>query len=172
MHPSVAPIAAILRLNTELLLNCLAGLDDAAANRRVTPATNSITFLVAHLVDSRHYLGKVIGAPLDSPLADLLAGARSLEDLAALPDLAALIAAWERIAAHLAVHIERLDTPALAAAAPDRLPGGDGSVLGALTFLAQHETYHLGQLGLLRRQIGYPAMSYATRPREPGRAGA
>jgi len=30
-------------------------------------------------------------------------------------------------------------------------------------FLTQHETYHLGQLSLLRKQAGLPAMSY----REP-----
>jgi uncharacterized damage-inducible protein DinB len=172
MHPAVTPLATILRLNTELLLNCLVGLDDATATRRVTPATNSIAFLVAHLTDSRHFLASLIGAPLANPLADALAGARSLDDVARLPALAVLAEAWERVAAHLAVQVERLDTPALAAATPQRFPGGDGTVLGALAFLVQHDTYHLGQLALLRRQLGYPAMSYAIRPREPGRAGA
>jgi hypothetical protein len=172
MHPAVTPLAAILRLNTELLLNCLVGLDDATANRRVTPGTNNILFLMAHLTDSRHYLATLIGAPLPNPLAELLAGARSLDDLATLPTLATLIEGWERIAAHLAVQIERLDTPALAGSTPARIPGGDGTVLGALAFLVQHDSYHLGQLALLRRQLGYPAMSYAIRPREPGRAGA
>jgi uncharacterized damage-inducible protein DinB len=52
------------------------------------------------------------------------------------------------------------------------LPGADGTVLGALAFLAQHESYHVGQVALLRRQLGLPAMSYALRPREPGRLGA
>jgi hypothetical protein len=36
MHPSVAPLALILRLNTELFLNCVSGLDDAVAGRRLT----------------------------------------------------------------------------------------------------------------------------------------
>jgi uncharacterized damage-inducible protein DinB len=36
----------------------------------------------------------------------------------------------------------------------------DGSVLGAVAFLAQHESYHMGQLGLLRKALGYPPMSY------------
>ena len=172
MHPAVTSLAAILRLNTELLLNCLAGLDDAVATHRVTRGTNSIAFLVAHLTDSRHFMATLIGAPLSSPLTELLAGARSLDDLATLPSLATLIEEWERIAAHLAVQVERLDTPALAAAIPQRFPGGDGTLLGAIAFLVQHESYHLGQVALLRRQLGYPAMSYAMRPREPGRAGA
>jgi uncharacterized damage-inducible protein DinB len=172
MHPSVAPLAGILRLNTELLLNCLAGLDDAMAALRLTPSTNNAAFLVAHLVDSRHFLAATLGAPLANPLTPVLAGARSLDDIAPLPSLAELAATWEAISAHLAVLIERLDTPALAAPVVRALPGGDATILGSLTFLVQHDCYHLGQLGLLRRQLGLPAMAYAIAPREPGRRGA
>jgi len=171
MHPAVAPLAKVLRLNTELLLNCLDGLDDATATRRLTSSTNSIAFLLAHVTDTRHYIASLIGAPTDNPLG-FLANARSLDDIAELPPISSLVEAWERISAHLAVEIERLDTPRLLATVTERFPGGDGSLLGALAFLVQHDTYHIGQLGLLRRQLGLPAMSYAMKPREPGRAGA
>jgi uncharacterized damage-inducible protein DinB len=172
MHPSVTPLAALFRLNTELLLNCVARVDDASAARRVTPSTNSIAFLVAHLTDTRHYLAGLLGAPLDNPLTRYLAKARSLDEVSELPSLGHLLAEWERIAAHLAVEVERLDTPALARPLRGRFPGGDGTLLGAMAFLAQHESYHVGQLALLRRQLGFPAMSYAFQPREAGRAGA
>lgn len=172
MHPSVTPLASLLRLNTELLLNCVADLDDAAAGRRVTPSTNSIAFLVAHLVDNRHYVAGLLGAPLDNPLTPWLGHANNLDEIARMPRLRDLLAEWERIAAHVAVQVERLDTPALARAVKERFPGGDATLLGALAFLAQHESFHVGQVALLRRQLGFPAMSYAIRPREPGRAGA
>jgi uncharacterized damage-inducible protein DinB len=172
MHPSVTPLARILRLNTELVLNCVVGLDDSAGARRATEGTNSIAFMVAHLTDSRHFIASLLDAPLPNPFAAALAGARSEAEVAALPALSALTEGWERVSAHLAVQIERLDTPTLARAATERYPGGDGTLLGALTFLVQHDTYHLGQLALLRRQLGYPPMSYAHPPREPGRTGA
>lgn len=54
-----------------------------------------------------------------------------------------------------------LDEPA-----PQRYPGGDPSVLGALAFLVQHDSYHLGQLALLRRAHGLPAMRDG-RPQAP-----
>ena len=79
---------------------------------------------------------------------------------------------WERISAHVAVHIERLDTAQLAQSSSQKLPGSDGTLLGALAFLAQHESYHLGQIGILRRQRGCSPMQYRLRPREPGRVGA
>ena len=33
-------------------------------------------------------------------------------------------------------------------------------MLGALTFLVQHDSYHLGQLTFLRKLAGLPAMRY------------
>jgi hypothetical protein len=41
-----------------------------------------------------------------------------------------------------------------------RFPGVERTRLGALTFLVQHDSYHLGQLALLRKPAGLPAMSY------------
>ena len=41
-----------------------------------------------------------------------------------------------------------------------RFPGVDRTRLGALTFLVQHDSYHIGQLALLRKPAGLPAMSY------------
>jgi uncharacterized damage-inducible protein DinB len=171
MHQSVAPLAGIFRLNTELLLNCLEDLDEAQAGFRGTQAVNSIAFLVAHLAESRHFAAGLLGAPLPSPFPEAFSRARTLDDAGPLPRLAALQSSWERISAHLAVVVERADTTQLAQPS-QQLPGSDGTLLGALAFLAQHESYHLGQIALLRRQQGLPAMHYGLRPREPGRRGA
>lgn len=125
----------------------------------------------SRIIDSRHVLAAELGAPLSNPIAPFLEGARTLDEVSTLPPLSEQAAAWDRISTHLAGEIERLDTPRLAAAARP-FPGSDGTVLGALAFLAQHDTYHLGQIALLRRQAGLPGMRYTVRPREPGREGA
>lgn len=171
MHPAVTAPAAILRLNTELFVNCLDGVDDATAARRITADTNSIAFVATHLVDGRHFLAGYLGAPLPNPMAPLLEGAARLDDVATLPTVADLIAAWESVSAHLAVTVERLDTGQLSAERTP-FPGSDRTVLGGMAFLIQHESSHVGQLALLRRQLGLRAMSYDLRPREPGRMGA
>jgi hypothetical protein len=46
------------------------------------------------------------------------------------------------------------------AAVDARFPGVDRTRLGALTFLTQHDSYHIGQLALLRKHAGLAAMSY------------
>jgi len=171
MHPSLTPLAAMFRLNTELLLNCLEDLDEDRASFRGTPAVNSIAFLVAHLTETRHVAAGLLGAPLPSPFSAAFTEARTIDDAGPLPPLSVLQASWERISAHLAVVVERGDTAQLAQRA-QQFPGSDGTLLGALAFLAQHESYHLGQIALLRRQQGVSAMHYRLRPREPGRRGA
>ena len=171
MHPSIAPLAAIFRLNTELVLNCMEDLDEELANLRGAPPINSIAFLAAHLTETRHFMAGLLGAPLASPFSEAFGRARSLDEAGPLPPLASLKDFWERISAHLAVAIERLDTAQLAQPA-QKLPGSDGTLLGGLAFLAQHDSYHLGQIALLRRQHDLTAMHYRLRPREPGRRGA
>lgn len=171
MHPSVAPLAAIFRLNTGLVLNCLTTLPDDLAQKRVGEKLNSIAFLVAHLTETRHYLATLLGQPLPSPFSSAFANARTIDEAGPLPPISQLAQYWDAIAAHLAVIVERIDTPLLAQTGP-ALPGSDGTVLGNLAFLAQHESYHLGQIALLRRAHGLAAMSYSVAPREPGRRGA
>ena len=41
------------------------------------------------------------------------------------------------------------------------MPIDDTSVLGLLGFMVQHDSYHLGQLSLLRKHCGLPAMAYS-----------
>ena len=43
----------------------------------------------------------------------------------------------------------------LDAASEHGFPTDDKSVLGVITFLTFHETYHVGQMGLLRKFLGY-----------------
>ena len=48
----------------------------------------------------------------------------------------------------------------LAAEPPFKFPVADRTYVGAVTFLAQHEFYHVGQLALLRKGMRLGPMSY------------
>jgi uncharacterized damage-inducible protein DinB len=161
MQPPVAPLAAILDLNTSLLLNCLAGLSDREAQQRLEAGGNSITFLASHLADSRHFLASRLGQPLANPLARYLDDVRNIEDIRDWPSLDEIGPAWRGVSAHLQTTLDTLTEAALAEPNVHRMPIGDGSRLGLIAFLVQHDSYHLGQVAFLRRQLGKPPMSYA-----------
>ena len=142
-----------MSLNTRLLHNCLDGMDDAAATRRVTSDSNSPAFLAAHLTESRHYACTMAGQPITNPLEGRLKG-KTLDDIGPLPALAEIIAAWDEVSAHLLEVFGGLTTEDLAREATRRLPGSDGTLGSVLSFLAQHDSYHIGQMAILRTAVG------------------
>ena len=160
MDTRITPLAEILRLNTVLFRNCLDGLNDEQAATRPSSGTNSATFIAAHLASSRFFLLKTLGVQEVDPLAPYLNGRKGIDECAQLPPLREIDAAWTRGA-----HLLRDRLAALTAAEVDsrsdvKFPLADGTLLATLTFLVQHDSYHLGQLSLLRKFAGLPAMRY------------
>jgi uncharacterized damage-inducible protein DinB len=167
MNPAVAPLAAILDLNTDLLLNCLEGVSESEAQRRLQGGGNSLAFLIAHLTDTRHFMATRLKRPLANPLTPLLADARGIDDIRGWPPLDDLQGAWRAISDHLATVLPALTAEELSEPNVHRFPMGDSSRLGFIAFLTQHDSYHVGQAAFLRRQIGKSAMAY-TRWSRPG----
>jgi uncharacterized damage-inducible protein DinB len=163
MNQRVAPLAALFELNTDLLLNCLQDISDAEAQCCLAGGGNSIAFLAVHLADTRHFLVERLGSSLTNSLAGYLAGARSIADIREWPTLDEIRNAWLRVSAHLQGALDTLTETDLLEANVHRFPLGDDTRLGMIVFLAQHDSYHLGQVGFLRRQLGKPAMSYVRR---------
>lgn len=56
--------------------------------------------------------------------------------------------------------LDELPAAELEAIVSPRFPMPNPTRLSALTFLVQHDSYHIGQLALLRRHAGLPAMCY------------
>jgi len=160
MHPVVAPLAAAFRMNTRLYRNCLDGVDDEAARRRPSGATNSLAFVALHLVDSRHFLAGMLKAEATHPFAALLQDARGIDNLVDIPRLTDIRDAWDAVSAVLETRLAALDEAELAAVSPQRFPLDDPTLAGAISFLATHDSYHVGQMALLRKYLGFEPMRY------------
>lgn len=158
--PIGVPAGALAALHTRLFLNCLEGLDDPSARRRIDGHTNSAAFVAAHLVDSRAWTARTLGAEAPAPFGGLLAYGTSIDDLAELPALEAIREEWGVVSRRLEARILTLTSAELAAPATQKFPVADPSLGGMLAFLLHHEAYHIGQLSLLRKVAGLPAMSY------------
>lgn len=160
MDPRAFAVAEIFRLNTWLFHNCLAGLSEEDARRRPTSEVNSVAFVAAHVCESRVAIAGWLGAPVDNPWAALVANAKGIQDTPVLPSLAEVAATWDAASAAIEHRLARVSPDRLDGPAPHRFPGGGSTLLGALAFLAQHDSYHMGQLALLRKLVGLPGMTY------------
>jgi uncharacterized damage-inducible protein DinB len=163
MPNAADPLRAIFRLNTELVVNCFAGVDDATAWRQVTGDTNHMAFVLAHLITARHLIADAFGAPLPSPLEGVMDRATKVSDVIELPPAEELLGYWRAVSTHLDDAIAMLPDETLAEHTPMRFPIQGDTRLSVLAFFTQHDSYHVGQLSLLRRQLGLAPMAYPRR---------
>lgn len=121
------------------------------------PAGHDPRWLVGHLAVTRRRLLALVG--LEQAAEPWEAHYGRGTSPAAVPadqDPRALVQALHAAHRTLAGHWDALTPEFLAKPLGRTLPDGSETVGGALGFLAWHESYHLGQLGLLRRLAGKP----------------
>jgi len=160
MIQALAPMAAIFALNTRLFENCLEGVAEADAQRRLDDRTNSLAFIAAHLVDTRAWAIRYVGGDEPAPFDGALAYGTTIDAVSRVPTLEQILDAWDEIGERFEARLATCTAEQLAATPSQQFPGVPPTVLDGLGFLLQHESYHLGQLGLLRKLLGHPAMSY------------
>lgn len=158
MDERLVPIRDVFRSNEGLFRAALVGMRDAWLTR--SGEANHLAFLAVHLAGARYYVVRFLGGTAEDPLEHYHQKARSIEDISEFPPPNEVLDAWDAVT-------PLLDS-ALARAAPEFLDADSGlpfpapgpSRLHALTFLAQHEAYHLGQMCLIRRIHGLPAAEW------------
>jgi uncharacterized damage-inducible protein DinB len=160
LRQAAMSIEALASLHTRLFMNCLEGMDDAMAARRIDDRTNSAGFVAAHLVDARAWTGRMLGLDLPAPFGGTVAYGRAMDDLAEIPALGAIREEWGAVSILLESRVTALTPAELATSVSQRFPIEDPTLGGALSFLMHHEAYHIGQLALLRRVAGLAAMRY------------
>ncbi len=159
MHSGVAPLYEIFNLNTRLFLNCLRDVDGDTARQRPGSA-NNMAFIALHLLDARCYLARTLGIEYQMPYADMLDSVFSIEEMEEYPPLKGVRDSWRLVSDLLAERLAALDAADVGVAAPLEFPVEDGTLLGGIAFLMQHESAHIGQLAFLRRYLGLEAMTY------------
>ena len=121
------------------------------------PAGNSANWTLGHILANRSYILKLID---ETPLWSEADGEPYERERDAEPFDPATGRSWESMRADLETTQEKIRA-GLARLTPEKLAvkkkSEDRRILGEqLHFLAFHEGYHAGQLGLLRRLLGLP----------------
>jgi len=161
MIASLGPLRKTLNLNTRLFLSAVDGVDETTSLSRPNANTNHIAFIGCHLIESRHYLASCAGCETKSPFREL-ENARTIEDVKNFPSVEEIRAAWAQISEVLTDRLPRLSEADLKREMERSFPIEDGkSLLGCLTFMLEHEAFHIGQIALLRRYFGLRAMKYS-----------
>jgi len=159
MNALIRPVADTFAFNTSMVSLGLSDLPNIDAIRRNREGQgNSISFLVGHVSSSRYGVLKMLGAAHANPFADQFGAGVACEAGSEYPSVGELSERWSQLAGNLATALEDLGEDGLLAEATTSYPTPDKTVRGALAFICWHECYHLGQIGMLRTEMGYPPL--------------
>jgi uncharacterized damage-inducible protein DinB len=155
-------VTRILGYNAWLFGNALDAVDEANSTHRVDDNTNPFGRLAGHVTVSRHGLAGLLGIEVPElpwgSFGDFAMG-KQFEPDAECPPLGEIQDMFKQVTEALMAKLPDVSDGALAAPSPFPIPGENPTMGDLLAFLTMHETYHIGQMGLLKKSMsGKPIM--------------
>jgi uncharacterized damage-inducible protein DinB len=147
-------------LHSRVFRNAFEGISEEESEMRPNDHTNHMKYLAGHLASLRYNLLKFGGNTVENPFGRIFTHNNPLDPEAAYPPLTKIMEMWENTSVHLRKILTSLDQNMLDSPAYFNPPLADDTTFGLLTFLMHHEAYHIGQLGILRRYLGKPAIDF------------
>ncbi|HLY59659.1 MAG TPA: DinB family protein [Terriglobia bacterium] len=156
MTPEMLNIAHQFETNTGLFKRTTDGIPKERWLEKPGPNSNHLLWVAGHVAYSRGQIVKTLGTPWTDPWEGLFAGGNKAGEQKQYPDPAEIARVWDDMSKKLTAALEAATPEALAKpVAAGRAPQFDGMVSGKIAFLSLHEAYHLGQMGFLRKWLGY-----------------
>ena len=159
MDHRLAPVALTFLSNTAVFRGTTKDMTESAWLHRAGEA-NHIAYLAMHLIGARHFTIGWLGGESTDPFEKYHNRGRSIDDTERFPTIDEAISAWDEVAPFLLEALDEVDGAVLDEDSGLPFPAPGPLKLDTLIFLAQHEAYHLGQMGLLRRVAGLAATEW------------
>jgi uncharacterized damage-inducible protein DinB len=155
----VEPLALIFKLNNTLVARSLDGLSDEDVWRQPTGSGNPIAWLVGHLTETRAGMLAEMGAPFDYGWSRAFQRGSALQERAGYPTRAAIETAWKATHAAMRDAFARVTVERLAAPVSRRPVPAVETLEDLIAFCGFHESYHVGQVGFIRKQLGHSSIA-------------
>jgi uncharacterized damage-inducible protein DinB len=152
-------VSETVYLNNNLVWNSFDGLSKENMHQS-TEQTNSMIFIFGHILMSRYFFASEIDAEQTFKYEHLFSYQTEFNRDIEYPPFEELYHLFTDIGQLLSTKVIELTDTFLGSHSKRTFPTRGGSNLAKLIFLSQHESYHVGQLGILRKQLGFPATSF------------
>ena len=150
----------ILALNERLFINSLAGVTDEMARQRISDHNNPLNWLATHTAWARYNMAALLGKPGNNLYNGMFENFKSFDESMKFDTLDKIKEEWVKATVLLKEGFASVTEEHLAADAPFKNPIGDFTIGGTIAFLAQHESYDIGQMAFLKKFLTNDAMSY------------
>lgn len=157
----IEPLLFLYDLHTQLFPNVITGITADDAHKRLDTKANHVAWIAGSLVQQRVDIVNDLGGKAEQQAQDLFSNFQGIKDDLKYPELETYNKDWQIIsvsARKLLVEItdEKLDS---IYKIPD-MPEMDMPYFDMIGYSIHRESYLIGQIGLWRRLLGYPAMKY------------
>jgi uncharacterized damage-inducible protein DinB len=163
---SIQPISKQFALQTKLFNNVLEGIGDNQGSERLSEYVNHLQWIAGHLANSRYRFAPMLGLQTVFPYAEKYTDPsappphnRAIDTSIKYPALHEIKKSWNDLAAGFVEKISGLSSGQLETETPITVPTGK-TMSDLLAFLSSHESYHIGQMSIIRKNLGLSAMSY------------
>jgi hypothetical protein len=158
-------------LLTDWYLSVLDGIADQDGSRVISDVTNSLEWLGGHLITGRYRsisrlgvkiqpnigLDKFVNQAIPPP------NAIAFDNKIKYPSLSECRKEWTSFSKILLDGLHSVSDSVLKTEISFQVPTGGNTVEDALIFVTLHESYHIGQMSIIRKSIGYNPMQLAPR---------
>ncbi len=163
---AIQPVTKQFVLQTRLFNNVLEGIEDPKGSDRLSEYVNHLQWIAGHLTNSRYRLAPGLGLTNIFPYADAYNDFsqpaphnRVIDSSIKYPSLTEIKKSWNEYADGFVEKISGLNSEQLGTETPVIVPTGK-TLSDLLSFIASHESYHIGQMSIIRKYLGLSAMSY------------
>jgi len=152
------------RMHSQMFNNLLDSIKESDALTRIENKTNHFTWMVGNLVNCRYWMAGIVGIQEKDPNDSLFKDGKALDEKAQYPSLEVLKKEWHKISSILFEKLLSIEEAELEQ--PYELgmniPYVKENKLNMLGMCIDRESYLFGQLGLMRKILGYNAVKYDT----------
>ena len=159
------------QLLTNWYLSSIDGISDQDGSRVINDVTNSLEWLAGHLITGRYRnisrlgikvepnkgLDKFVNQAIPPP------NAIAFDNKIKYPNLSECREEWENYSNIFLESLRKVEENTLKSEISFQVPTGGNTVEDALIFVALHESYHIGQMSIIRKSLGYSPMQLSPR---------
>jgi hypothetical protein len=160
MSKSINHLKSIFDMNSRLFTNALEGVTDEQAAQRQSGHSNPLIWIATHTVWARYNTLMFLGKPAKNPYEGLFENFKPFNAADKYPTLENIKKEWATASDLLKQTLNSATEEQLAAESPLKSPIGDFTNGGTVAFLAQHESYDIGQMAYLKKFHTKEAMKY------------
>lgn len=152
-------VIAQFQLQTDWFVNALKDISDDESNIRSAAYANTMKWIAGHLLSCRMTVIEILtGANPDRNYQVLFGKGTMWKEDNNYPTIEHITQVWIKTADELYLQIKKVENDAWQAPAPFRTSIPNDTIAGLIAYFSMHESFHLGQLSLLRKSLEKPAM--------------